>query len=524
MASSISKPYGTRHFIGGCLEALIRPFATRRFFAGILALGLCLTSTAQAAPQLTVLAYHDVEEAPSRGSLADTVTTSMLWQQLTWMTDNGFTFISLDTLLKARQGNAQLPPKAALLTFDDGYASMYTQVLPILKRKRIPAVAALVGSWLQVPEDGVVRYGDQFVSRARFLSRDQARALTTSGLVEFASHTFDLHKGIKSNPQGNFKPAAITAALLEAGQSFESPSDYAERVRLDLLRNQAFIKEFALQTPRAIVWPFGRYTGWTNEMAKTAGLELAFSLDDTRFNPLADFSMGRKYIRAETTLADFASYVQQKPRLAGQKMAVTPLMPATEALDPSERSLSLLMDTLQDLNSTSLALTLPDESGSCLLDNFGGQVSLSRLTWQAHTRLGLQIWLEVSPAHPCFNPSSDVATRIKRLSSLGVFQGVLLKDIAAHPVEARRLLELLRRYLGEHQVFADTEVEGVVGLWRRVPRCKANSSDFSATADDPRVHLWHLTLDDCPLAPAQAELSKAGITLTAFDLTIPHSK
>jgi hypothetical protein len=35
-----------------------------------------------------------------------------------------------------------------LLSFDDGYQSMYSKVFPILKQFKAPAVVALVGSWL----------------------------------------------------------------------------------------------------------------------------------------------------------------------------------------------------------------------------------------------------------------------------------------------------------------------------------------------------------------------------------------
>ncbi|NBW63906.1 MAG: hypothetical protein EBR33_12480 [Synechococcaceae bacterium WB4_1_0192] len=44
-------------------------------------------------------------------------------------------------------GKQPLPRKAVLLTFDDGYLSLYTRVFPLLLAYRIPAVAALVGEW-----------------------------------------------------------------------------------------------------------------------------------------------------------------------------------------------------------------------------------------------------------------------------------------------------------------------------------------------------------------------------------------
>jgi peptidoglycan/xylan/chitin deacetylase (PgdA/CDA1 family) len=45
--------------------------------------------------------------------------------------------------------HAPLPDKAILITFDDGYKSLYTRVFPLLKVYRSPIVSALVGIWME---------------------------------------------------------------------------------------------------------------------------------------------------------------------------------------------------------------------------------------------------------------------------------------------------------------------------------------------------------------------------------------
>ena len=67
----------------------------------------------------------------------------------------------------------------------------------------LAAVVALVGSWLEVPAGSKVSYGKVQVPRKRFLSWEEAREMVRSGLVEFASHSYDLHHGVLGNPQGN---------------------------------------------------------------------------------------------------------------------------------------------------------------------------------------------------------------------------------------------------------------------------------------------------------------------------------
>jgi biofilm PGA synthesis lipoprotein PgaB len=92
-----------------------------------------------------------------------------------------------------------------LITFDDGYRSMYDHAWPILKAWKIPAVVAVVGVW----EDDrtTVNFDGKIIPRAKLMSWKELRELADSGLVEIGSHSFDMHRGIKGNPQGSEEPA-----------------------------------------------------------------------------------------------------------------------------------------------------------------------------------------------------------------------------------------------------------------------------------------------------------------------------
>ena len=143
------------------------------------------------------------------GLAAEGVSSRVLTQFFDWLKGTGWTVVSLDDIAAAATGARRLPDKAILLSFDDGYRSIYTRVFPLLKAYRYPAVAALVGSWMEERPDGTVLYGDSVVPRSDFISWDEAREMQASGLVEFASHSYDLHRGIEADPQGSIVPAAI---------------------------------------------------------------------------------------------------------------------------------------------------------------------------------------------------------------------------------------------------------------------------------------------------------------------------
>jgi biofilm PGA synthesis lipoprotein PgaB len=167
------------------------------------------TAQARAAPlgqRFVSIAFHDVVDQPTDLG-TDDVTTKTFVQFLDWLKGTGWEAISLDDVSAAARGLRRLPDKAILLTFDDGDRSLYTRVFPLLKAYRYPAVAALVG---EDGADGTVLYGDRKVPRSNFVSWAEAREMQASGLIEFASHSYDLHRGVRANPQGNVTPSAIT--------------------------------------------------------------------------------------------------------------------------------------------------------------------------------------------------------------------------------------------------------------------------------------------------------------------------
>lgn len=56
--------------------------------------------------------------------------------------------VSLNDLVSAARGFTGLPPRAIVLTFDDGYLDHYREVFPLLRQRNIPATFFLVSSSL----------------------------------------------------------------------------------------------------------------------------------------------------------------------------------------------------------------------------------------------------------------------------------------------------------------------------------------------------------------------------------------
>ena len=110
--------------------------------------------------------------------------------------------------------------------------------------------------------DGTVLYGDdRRVPRRNFISWAEAREMQASGLIEFASHSYDLHRGVQANPQGNLHAAAVTWRYDPRPGATRMTRSTCARIRADLSRSRSQIAANLGRPPRAIVWPYGRYTG-----------------------------------------------------------------------------------------------------------------------------------------------------------------------------------------------------------------------------------------------------------------------
>ena len=266
--------------LGGLLVVLLEGLG---FGAGskLLAFGMAGQKPAAGGDPLSnlvVLAYHDIAE-PDQALMPDfAVTPAHFQDQIVWLKQHGRHFVSVDQVIAARAGKAPLPANPVLVSFDDGFRSVFSAAFPVLQRYKVPAVLGLVGSWLS-PESGSVHFGDELVSRDHFLSWEQLKTLVASGLIEPASHTYDLHKGISGNPQGNSEPA-VTTRLYAPTQGYESESAYRQRLRADLARNSTVLERQLDRKPRVVIWPYGRYNQTAAAVAKELGMPVGLNLDD----------------------------------------------------------------------------------------------------------------------------------------------------------------------------------------------------------------------------------------------------
>ena len=244
----------------------------RTLLAALLALAAALATAADA--RFMALSYHEVL-ADHEAMTPTAVRASDLARQFAWLQANGYHPVSVDQILAARAGGPPLPPNAILLSFDDGFLDVYTRAFPLLKLFNYPAVIALVGQWMDVPAGQMVDYDGKPVPRSKFLNWEQVREMQASGLIEVASHSYDLHHGILANPQGNTQPATTTRLYVNGRH--EDDTAYLARLRNDLRDS---ISQHTGKAPRIIVWPYGRSNQAAQEVAAQLGMPIGLTLID----------------------------------------------------------------------------------------------------------------------------------------------------------------------------------------------------------------------------------------------------
>lgn len=270
----------------------------------------------EALPQLLVLAYHDIVPDGAPSSDPDAVSASTLARHFAWLELAGFTTVSLREMAQARAGTRALPPRPVLLMFDDGYASFPERVLPLLRAYGFKAVLAPVAGWLEPSahakeEDQSGEPRNQPL-RAKLMTRAQVAEVAADEHVELASHTFDLHHGVRIDPAGAVLPAASAPRFDATHARFESVEAFETRLREDLRTARERTSALAARPVNALVWPYGRASLAAERIAREEGFEFTFTLGDAPLEAAVPAApLARKYITRATSAVDFAWYVRR---------------------------------------------------------------------------------------------------------------------------------------------------------------------------------------------------------------------
>lgn len=132
------------------------------------------------------------------------------------------------------------PERSFVLTFDDGYESLYTEVFPILQRYGFLATVFLVAGFCN--KDNQWPGQPSMIPRMKLLTWEQINEMARFG-IEFGSHTFN-------HPRLDHLPAS---ALYD-----------------EIVLPKVVLESYLGRPVTVFAYPYGRYTDSVKDMVRSA--------------------------------------------------------------------------------------------------------------------------------------------------------------------------------------------------------------------------------------------------------------
>ncbi len=205
-------------------------FSGGKTLAGLLLLSWCLSAQA-----LVVLQYHHVsEETPASTS----VTPALFREHLEFLAENEFEIVTLVSVLEKLRAGEPLPDRAALITFDDAYESVYTEAFPLLKARKWPFTV-------------FVNTGPLDRQARGFATWEQLREMVDAG-AEIANHT-------------------VEHSFMQRLRDGESRREWRQRITAEVMDAEKRIAEETGHNFKALAYPYGEYDKAVKALLKELG-------------------------------------------------------------------------------------------------------------------------------------------------------------------------------------------------------------------------------------------------------------
>ncbi|MEV5437072.1 polysaccharide deacetylase family protein [Streptomyces sp. NPDC052682] len=200
-------------------------------------------------------------------------------EQLALLDAGGLTVVPLRRLVAALHGGPPLPPRAAALTFDDGFADFSSTVAPLLAARALPATLYVTTGALQ--EQDRAAGGGSRLPPAAMLTWRQVQELDTMG-VEIGGHS-------RTHPQLDALPRR------RAREEIEGCKEQLQEALGHRVDSFAYPHGYSSPSVRRAV----REAGWTSAAAVRHGFSSAAD------EPLR---IARLMVRADTSRERFRSW------------------------------------------------------------------------------------------------------------------------------------------------------------------------------------------------------------------------
>jgi|GEM_PF-1512044 len=209
---------------------------------------------------IPILLYHRVDDS---GEI-HAISPEELERHFRFLAERGWKSLSSDEFAAVARGDARASPRSFLITFDDGFASVRTAALPLLRKYDFNALSFIATELIKPDPENTPQPGstDAGTVENPYLSWEQLRELQASGRVDCQSH---------SHSHGILSKLSLVQIEKDLRTSVELLS---AQLRLPLTHfNQ-------------LAWPWGlSFPAW-RELATNLGFSLQYSVARQAYHPL----------------------------------------------------------------------------------------------------------------------------------------------------------------------------------------------------------------------------------------------
>ena len=195
------------------------------------------------------------------------------------LTNKGYSPIFASQIKDILDGEADLPDKAVVMSFDGGCSGYYSKVYPILKKYRFKAVFTVNGKKAEYASNSA----DDNIS---FLRWDEIKEMDGSGLAEFSNgaYSFDNEESFEQKQN-------------------ESYEEYRSRIVSDIGQTQYLFQLNCCFEPCVFTYPGGKGSDIAASLVKNMGFKAAMKLGNESViiseNKKADPYRLKRYERAD---------------------------------------------------------------------------------------------------------------------------------------------------------------------------------------------------------------------------------
>ena len=258
------------------------------------------------AVELPILMYHHLTE----NSMDSNFSKDIMWvgqfrRHMELLQENGYQTVSLDDLIAFGESGTPLPDNPVMITFDDGYESVYTLAYPILQELDMQAVVFPVG--VSVGED---TYKGTDMPITPHFTWEQGAEMAASGTISVQSHTYDMHQWRAFEIAGGLECLRPNALR----RPEESVFSYANALWDDL---QRFRQEAQVtgQAVVAIAYPGGSWDELSERLLASYGIKCTFTIEEGKASVRPGsqkdlFGLNRFYVTPSTTDKELLEWVK----------------------------------------------------------------------------------------------------------------------------------------------------------------------------------------------------------------------